>query len=91
MGIFDWLLVFYALAAVSTTLCAVLAVEVFRLRRTLAELRTSTKKTAREVDAIKKRLEVLIRNKAENIDAEDLKTISRRLAPANQELRSRTP
>lgn len=84
VSIYDWLLLFYALAAVSTTACAVLAVEVLRVRRELKALKKATSATQSEVEVIKKRLEALIRSAGEGIEAEDLVRFSDKLMPSKQ-------
>lgn len=81
VSIYDLLLVFYTLAAVTTAACAVLAVEVIRLKRKLRALEKATSTTQSDVEVIKKRLEALIRSSSGEIKAEELVRFSEKLTP----------
>lgn len=77
METLDYLIMFYTLSALATTMAIVLSMEVFFLRRRVKELDRVADTTHEEVKNIKKRLNTL--KKRYELEAEDIVNISRKL------------
>jgi len=74
---YGYLVLFYSMSAVTTTLVIILAIEVVSLRRRLKKLSKLADTTHMEVKNIKKRLEVL--KKRYDIEAEEIIRLSKKL------------